>query len=678
MKRNLYPLCAFWLIVVSTEISAAKFPFGSFSEPGNFRTYSVAKPANNASNVSAPFLKITANLVSGASSYTIEINTSPDFTGRSIIQSSIQDNQRTLSFSGLDYATTYYARVKTDVSNEYRKVSRFTTIQEQFPVILEPSGATELNPMVIKVVVSPLRDAKHYSIELNTKKNFSGASFQLSGVGTDFIFRNLDHSTTYYARAISDISTTYGPVTSFTTRAKINAKRLWGLSTAGGQNNSGTVFSFSTDSATFTKHHDYQEASDYPTAYLRGALTPAPDGGFYGMSECERNGTCANGEVFYISPEGRFELRYTLGVHAGSLMLASNNSLYVVDDWTNLFRGGVWRLNPDSMATYPLENLLFKFSKPTQGLNPHTRLLEINDGFLYGVAPYGGKNNAGTIFRLSLNGKQFEVLHHFDPAISGGNPNGSLTMGDDGYLYGTTALGGPTNHGTLFKILPDGNGFTIFYEFSGLNGRHPMGDLLHDGEVLYGMTSEGGNADKGVMFTVKTDGSLFRKLVDFDGNNGAHPRGTPTMDDKNMLYAMTAQGGNRDMGVIFKIKSNGYAYSKLFDFTENSGGNPDGNLLIMDDSFRRPNTIKAISLSNFSQKVGLFPNPFVSSFVASIETEKQENVKFIITNLQGDVLHEAISMTNSGYELGSELGRGIYILKVIKGEEVSLHRIVKK
>lgn len=685
MKRNLYTIVSLVLICLFVpEVSAMKNEDSrnpEISPVQNTRTLFISKPANNSTNVPAPVLKVTANAVSGATRYTIELNTSPDFTETSFIQTSAKDHQLTLTFRGLAYAKTYYARVKTNLSNHYGGVSRFTTRQEEFPIVREPNGLTDANPLLMKVVVGTIPDAKRYTVELSRKSNFSGPSIILSGSADDeneFIFKNLAHSTTYYTRAKSDISTTYGPVTSFRTREKIKQKRLWGLTTAGGEHASGTVFSFSVDSSTFTKHHDYIETSDYPYSYLRGSLTPAPDGGFYGNSECEKNGTCANGEVFYISPQGQFELRYTLGVHSGSVMLASNNNLYVVDDWINLFRGGIWKLDAEGSGTYPLEDIIFRFKRKSQGLNPKTPLLELQDGYLYGVTPYGGTNNAGTIFRLNRNGKEFQVLHHFDGAGSGANPNGSLTIGEDGYLYGTTAFGGTSDRGVLFKILPEGKGYKKLYEFKGLNGKHPLGNLLHDGDVLYGMTSEGGDYDKGVLFSLKTNGSSYKKLLDFNGENGAHPFGTPAMDNEKMLFAMTSQGGKHDMGVIFKMKTNGSAYSKLFDFSEESGGNPDGNLLFMEDSFLPKTGLAARFFNGLPHKVGLYPNPFVRSLTAQIEGENQQSVKFILTDLQGNVLQEVIGETNSDLELGSELGRGIYILKVIKGEEMSLHRIVKK
>jgi uncharacterized repeat protein (TIGR03803 family) len=302
-------------------------------------------------------------------------------------------------------------------------------------------------------------------------------------------------------------------------------------------------------------------------------------------------------------------------------------------------------------------------------------LLEYGD-YLYGVTPYGGEHNFGTIFRLNKNGNDFKVLHDFDGAKSGANPNGSLTAGPDGYLYGTTTLGGSVDRGLLFKILPDGKSFTTLYHFTGLNGKYPKGNLLHDGDVLFGMTSEGGNHDKGVLFSIKVNGSSYKKLLDFNGANGANPSGTPTIDDKKILFGMTAQGGEHNLGVIFRVRTNGSAFSKVFDFSRESGGNPDGDLLLTEDSFRKPGLASRSRKS--ADKVGLFPNPFIHTMTAQVTGEDSRPVKFILSDLQGNVLQEIIGETNSGLELGAALEKGIYILKVVKDGNASQHRIVKE
>ncbi len=62
--------------------------------------------------------------VEGASNYTIELNTTQDFSGTSIIKTGIT----TQKFIGLSPATTYYVRIKTDLSPVWGPVKSFSTI----------------------------------------------------------------------------------------------------------------------------------------------------------------------------------------------------------------------------------------------------------------------------------------------------------------------------------------------------------------------------------------------------------------------------------------------------------------------------------------------------------------------------------------------------------------------
>jgi uncharacterized repeat protein (TIGR03803 family) len=52
-------------------------------------------------------------------------------------------------------------------------------------------------------------------------------------------------------------------------------------------------------------------------------------------------------------------------------------------------------------------------------------------------------------------------------------PSGALVEGSDGNLYGTTAYGGPTGGGTVFRVTTNGVLATLV-SFNGTNGSHPV------------------------------------------------------------------------------------------------------------------------------------------------------------------------------------------------------------
>jgi uncharacterized repeat protein (TIGR03803 family) len=338
---------------------------------------------------------------------------------------------------------------------------------------------------------------------------------------------------------------------------------------------------------------------------------------------------------------------------------------------------------PAEESEFTLPHVIFRIRSKSQGQNIHAALIELNDGFLYGVAPHGGATNHGVVYKIKLDGTGFQVIHNFDQRISGAYPQSHLLAGSDGYLYGTTYSGGAFNKGTTFKLLPDGTNFKTIVNFSDATGSHPHGSLVEKNTKLYSTASGGGDFNHGVVFSVNLDGTGYRKLFSFNGVNGSNPLTTPTIVD-SYVFGMTTWGGVNGNGVIFKMKLDGSSYQKLHDFTVDQGANPTGGLLLSEDFFEPADvTISAQSAEKQGRvgstyNVGVFPNPFINNFTTDISSKDGNPVKYLITDLQGQVISEASSSSSTSVTMGDELKKGIYILKIIKGSEVQSHRIVKK
>ncbi|HLG01991.1 MAG TPA: choice-of-anchor tandem repeat GloVer-containing protein, partial [Bacteroidia bacterium] len=158
---------------------------------------------------------------------------------------------------------------------------------------------------------------------------------------------------------------------------------------------------------------------------------------------------------------------------------------------------------------------------------------------------------------------QYTLLTDFtsNSAFTGVNPmNDQNLISVGGALYGMTAAGGINSMGVIFKIMPDGTGYTKLYDFTGFsNGGRPCGSLVSDGTFFYGMTWQGGTNGIGVVFKIMPDGTGYSKLLDFSGANGKWPCGS-LVSDGTFLYGMTVEGGINDMGVVFKIMPDGTGY----------------------------------------------------------------------------------------------------------------------
>ena len=127
--------------------------------------------------------------------------------------------------------------------------------------------------------------------------------------------------------------------------------------------------------------------------------------------------------------------------------------------------------------------------------------------------------------------------------------------GGDGLLYGTTHRGGVGaggGNGVIFRIAPDGTGFTVVHALVSGEGINPVAGLTRGpGEVLYG-TAIAGGAGAGSVFAISTAG-VFETLHLFAAGQGIAPMGGVTVMPDGSLYGTTVAGGAGNAGVIYKL-----------------------------------------------------------------------------------------------------------------------------
>jgi uncharacterized repeat protein (TIGR03803 family) len=404
---------------------------------------------------------------------------------------------------------------------------------------------------------------------------------------------------------------------------------LYGMTRSGGANDFGTIFKIMPDGTGYQKLLDFNGAQTgknplYGSLFLDGTY-------LYGMAEF--SGTRDWGALFKILPNGTgFNKVLNFDGVNGSLITASlitdSTFLYGSTRWGGLYGNGtVYKIKPDGTA----HTKLLDFNDTVNGKGPSGSLF--SDGsYLYGTTEFGGANNDGTIFKVKPDGTGDTAIFAFDSILTGARPNGSLVSGGSN-LYGMTRYGGAAGFGTIFKILPDGTGYTKLLDFNGsVNGRNPCGSFIFDGTFLYGMTSYGGFYGNGVIFKILPDGTGYVKLHEFNSTQGRYPLGSLIFDgtylfgtlssgpasflggalfkilpdgtgyseikafltsgsdgknpngslffEGNYLYGTTTHGGAFGYGTLFKIKSNGTSYIKLVDFNDTtSGKNPSGSLI---------------------------------------------------------------------------------------------------
>ena len=250
---------------------------------------------------------------------------------------------------------------------------------------------------------------------------------------------------------------------------------LFGTTPAGGAAGNGTIFSLTTNGATFTVLRnfsalDLQAGTNTDGAFPQGGLILS-GGTLYGTASA--GGAGGNGVIFSIGTNG-----------------ANFTTLH---DFTPMdtFTG----TNADGAV--PLGGLV------------------LSNTTLYGITSAGGAGACGTVFSIQTNGSGFTVLHQFtaiDPVArtnaAGASPCAALLLSGN-RLSGTASAGGAGAAGVVFALNSNGAQFNVLHSFtpvaaSGTNadGAFPVAPLLHWGNSLYGTTSAGGPGAVGTVFTV--------------------------------------------------------------------------------------------------------------------------------------------------------------------------------
>jgi uncharacterized repeat protein (TIGR03803 family) len=260
--------------------------------------------------------------------------------------------------------------------------------------------------------------------------------------------------------------------------------------------------------------------------------------------------------------------------------------------------GVVFRVNTDGTGFTNLYNFSAYVTSTTNsdGAQPFGGLL-LSADTLYGTAMLGGSEAGGTVFRVNTDGMSFTNLHNFSATTldtntayptntDGIHPYATLALSGN-TLYGTASAGGTAGVGTVFNVDTDGAAFTNLYTFSptsidsqNSDGAGPQAGLVQSGNTLYGTAASGGSAGFGTVFRVDTDGTAFTNLHNFTGSDGLNPSGGYLVLSGNTLYGTTYTGGTGGVGTVFRVNTDGGGFTNLHHFTGSDGANPAGGLVL--------------------------------------------------------------------------------------------------
>lgn len=334
---------------------------------------------------------------------------------------------------------------------------------------------------------------------------------------------------------------------------------IYGCARNGGAASAGCLYRFDSESRVYEVLYSFTNATDggFP---LGGALL-ASDGLVYGT--CSAGGKENAGTIWRFLPKSKqlevlhhFRSTGDCRNPQSELFESSDHRLYgTAFNGGGFGNGGVFGIDLNGSNYIIVHGFR---TTGNDGKGPVGGVVETPDGFLYGTTEAGGSATNGIIFRVRRDGSDYQILKHLG-LVEGGSriPDGTLLLASDGFLYGTTVAGGTFDFGTLFRIKPDGNDFTIVHQFGDIRndvGGATVGLTETPSGYILGTTRIGGNFSQGGIFIINTSKSEYAVAHSFLGGNtdGARSR-APLLLYRGLLYGTTFAGGLKDQGVLLQF-----------------------------------------------------------------------------------------------------------------------------
>lgn len=308
---------------------------------------------------------------------------------------------------------------------------------------------------------------------------------------------------------------------------------LYGLCSAGGTHNHGTLFHFDQTTHAVVTDVNFDDGTN-DVVSPNGSLLEVCNGKLYGLS------------------------------------LASSSIPYG-------YAGTLFDFNPITGAI-TVDHLFNDYDG--NGKAPYGSLIQATNGLLYGFTSQGGTNNSGTMFSFDFTTNTYTVLFNFDNYYNtdnqGMDPVGSLFQASNGKLYGMTEQGGGVDqleyggYGSLFEydipsgILTKDIGFDI-----NLNGAYPEGSLMQASNgMLYGTTTLGLTyQNTGTVFEFNPITKVLTTVGEFDGESiGYSPHGSLIQANNGKLYGTTEWGGVNNLFFDTLYNANTQSGGVIFDY----------------------------------------------------------------------------------------------------------------
>jgi len=363
---------------------------------------------------------------------------------------------------------------------------------------------------------------------------------------------------------------------------------LYGTTLLGGDSGEGTVFALQKDGTSLIALKSFSASGDDGRSGYSAPISAATN---QLVGTTRAGGNMAAGTLYSLRFDGTgytrlLDLNSNLGPidPVASLLELSNGTLTGVSRLGGSSNSGtIFSVNESGGGLV----VTASSTNSASGVDFRSALIRAGDGLLYGTATSGGANGEGLVFRVGPDGSGYTVLKSFAKGATGpgANPVAALLEGSDGNLYGTTCFGGATNRGVIFSMSKDGTVYNVLKSFGvpAGNGETPMSPLIEASDsMLYGTTYGGGSTNNaGTVFRINKDGTGFQVILAFAGAgaDGRHPSGNLVEWTDGAIYGTTERGGMLDQGTIYRVNKNGTGYTILASLGDRWGTYPHGGLV---------------------------------------------------------------------------------------------------
>ncbi len=426
-------------------------------------------------------------------------------------------------------------------------------------------GANNIGSILrIDATTSPATITKVYDFQTGVSGNFcAGRLMKASnnliygttnagGVSNGGVIYSFNPTGNVYTK-VADLNTG-GFAGSFGGLTEDGSGVLVGLALDGGTASSGALFRYTVGTNTFTELVSFSFSNG---SRPRGRLVKASNGLFYGLTS--NGGTNNKGVLFSFDPgTNTYTLRHTFGTGTGgdfplgSLIEVSGKLYGTCSEGGTSGQGTIFEYTLATNTMVKKVDLV-----PNSGGVPKSGLFKASNGTLYLMTSIGGGvNNKGSILSYTAGATTITPLFSFT-TTTGSMPLGDLMQASNGLLYGTLSADGTAGAGTLFSFNPVGNAFTKLLDMDVLLGGIPCGDLKQATNTqLYGMAREGGTNGGGVLFSWDIDSLIYTQEYDLDAaTEGSFSESNLIQGTDGLLYGTCSAGGANSAGSIFRFNT---------------------------------------------------------------------------------------------------------------------------